>query len=90
MQSKEACAKRLADIGIDPESVKDGSASMASAIAKARANLDAYNGILRDMAVQKGKLDASEKTIETARCLISDLAKKKEQEDKVRGKVDTL
>lgn len=90
IQSKQACAKRLADMGIDPESAKDGAAAMASTIAKARSNLDAYNGILRDMAAEKGSLASAEKTIESTKKYIEELVQKKELEDKVKEKVDTL
>lgn len=90
IQSKQTCAKRLADMGINPESAKDGSASMMSAIAKARSNLDAYNGILRDMAAEKGSLVSAEKTIESTKKFIEELVQKKELEDKVKNKVDTL
>lgn len=90
IQSKQTCAKRLADIGIDPESAKDGAAAMPSAIAKARSNLDAYNGILRDMAAEKGSLASAEKTIESTKKFIEELVQKKELEDKVKEKVDTL
>ena len=91
MQSKQTAAKRVADMGIDPETVEaDASEKCRKATAKARANLDAYNGILRDMAAEKGRLDAAEKTIESTKKFIDDLVAKKELEDKVKVKVDTL
>lgn len=91
VQSKQTAAKRVADMGIDPETVEaDASEKCRKATAKARANLDAYNGILRDMAAEKGRLDAAEKTIESTKKFIDDLVAKKELEDKVKVKVDTL
>lgn len=88
-QSKEASAKRLSDLGIDPESVSDSEACRKVA-AKARANLEAYNGILRDMAAEKGKLESVEATLENTKRLIDDLENKKELEEQVKEKVDTL
>lgn len=91
MKKKEDLARRLAGIGIDPESVsEDSSAKCRGATEKARRNLDAFNGILRDMAAEKGRLDAAEKTIAGTRSFIEDLVQKKELEDSVKGKVDTL
>lgn len=90
-KNRRDCAEKLAGMGIDPESVKRGDGgSVDSALNKARANLDAYNGILRDMAVEKGRLEAAEKTIESTKKFIDDLVEKKELEDKVKEKVDTL
>lgn len=88
-QSKEASAKRLSDLGIDPESVSNSEACRKVA-AKARANLEAYNGILRDMAAEKGKLESIEATLENTKRLIDDLENKKELEEQVKDKVDTL
>ena len=91
VQSKQTAAKRVADMGIDPETVEaDASEKCRKATAKARANLDAYNGILRDMAAEKGRLEAADKTIESTKKFIEDLVAKKELEDKVKVKVDTL
>lgn len=90
IQSKMSAAKRLADMGIDPESAKDGSESRKAAAAKARSNLDAYNGILRDMAAERGKLEAAQKTIESTKKFIEELVEKKNVEDKVKAKIDTL
>ena len=90
MQSKQTCAKRLADMGIDPESAKDGAESRKAASAKARSNLDAYNGILRDMAAEKGRLEAAENTIKSTKKFIEELVEKKRVEDEVQAKVDTL
>jgi exonuclease SbcC len=91
VQSKHTAAKRVADMGMDPDGIEfDASEKCRAATAKARANLDAYNGILRDIAAEKGRLEAAEKTIETTKKLIDDLAAKKEVEDKVKEKVDTL
>ena len=91
VQSKQAAAKRVADMGIDPDTVEsDASERCRKATAKARANLDAYNGILRDMAAEKGRLEAADKTIESTKKFIEDLVAKKELEDKVKVKVDTL
>lgn len=91
VQSKEAAAKRIADMGIDPDTVsEDSSAKCRAATVKARENLDAFNGILRDMAAEKGRMEAAEKTIESTRKFIDDLVAKKEVEDGVRVKVDTL
>lgn len=91
MKKKEDLAKRLANMGIDPESVADDSAAECRRAAeKARKNLDAFNGILRDMAAEKGRLDAAEKTIASTKTFIDDLVQKKELEDAVKGKVDTL
>ena len=65
-KNRRDCAEKLAGMGIDPESVKKGDGgSCESALNKARANLDAFNGILRDMAVEKGRLESAEKTIES-------------------------
>ena len=90
VQSRQNAAKRLADMGIDPDTTGNDAETSKQAVAKARANLDAYNGILRDMAAEKGRLEAAEKTIETTKKLIDDLAAEKEIEDKVKSKVDTL
>lgn len=90
-KNRRDCAEKLAGMGIDPDSVKNGDAGACdNALKKARANLDAYNGILRDMAGTKGQLEAAEKTIEGTRKFIDDLVQKKELEDKVKAKVDTL
>lgn len=84
-------ASRLSGIGIDPETVGDDSAAKCrAATAKARTNLDAYNGIIRDLAAEKGKAESIEETIAKTRKFIDDLVEKKEQEDSVRTKVDTL
>lgn len=91
IQSKQTAAKRVADMGMDPDGIEsDASEKCRKATAKARTNLDAYNGILRDMAAEKGRLDAAEKTIESTKKFIDDLVAKKELEDKVKVKVDTL
>ncbi len=90
-KNKKDCAERLASLGIDPTSVgSDASGSCDNALKKARANLDAYNGILRDMAGTKGQLESTEKTIESTKNYIDDLVEKKEVEDKVKEKVDVL
>lgn len=91
MNKKADLAKRLSDMGIDPESVGDDSAEQCrEATAKARKNLDAYNGILRDMAAEKGRLESTEATIENTKKFIDELVEKKEVEEKVKVKVDTL
>ena len=85
------CAEKLAGMGIDPDSVKNGDAGACSnALKKARENLDAFNGILQDMAAEKGKLDAAEQTIESTKKFIDDLVEKKSVEEAVQVKVDTL
>lgn len=85
------CAEKLAGMGIDPDSVKNGDADICSnALKKARENLNAYNGILQDMAAEKGKLDAAEQTIESTKKFIDDLVEKKSIEEAVQVKVDTL
>lgn len=90
-KNRRDCAEKLAGMGIDPESVKKGDGgSCDSALNKARANLDAFNGILRDMAAEKGRLESAEKTIESTKKFIEELVAKKELEDNVRNKVDTL
>ena len=66
-KNKEDCAKKLASLGIDPATVgqaDDG--ACANALRKARENLDAFNGILRDMAAEKGRLESAEQTIATS------------------------
>lgn len=89
--NKRDCAAKLVSLGLDPEALKNGDdGACDDALKKARANLDAYNGILRDMAAEKGRLEAAEKAIETTKKIIDDLAAKKEIEDKVKAKVDTL
>jgi len=91
VKGKEECAKKLASLGIDPESVgKDNGGACADALRKARENLDAYNGILRDMAAEKGRLDAAEKTIESTRAFIADLVEKKTVEEKQQAKLDNV
>ena len=91
MKKKSDLAKRLADMGIDPESIgEDSAAQCREATAKARKNLDAYNGILRDMAAEKGRLESTEATIENTKKFIDELVEKKEVEEKVKVKVDTL
>lgn len=92
IQSKKNASKRLIDMGIDPDSCNDSGSSgkCREATAKARANLDAYNGILRDMAAEKGRLEAAEKTIEDTKKFIDDLVEKKSLEEKVQAKVDTV
>ena len=90
-QSKKAAAERISNMGIDPETIGDDSTKKCrEAVEKARENLNAYNDILRDMASEKGRLEAAEKTIESTKKFIDDLVEKKELEDKVKGKVDTL
>ena len=89
--NRRDCAEKLAGLGIDPESVKNGDeGSCDNALRKARANLDAYNGILRDMAGTKGQLEAAEETIKKTRSFVDELVQKKELEEKVKAKVDTL
>jgi len=89
--NRRDCAEKLAGLGIDPESVKSGdNGSCDNALRKARANLDAYNGILRDMAGTKGQLEAAESTIESTKRSIDDLVERKSLEDKVQQKVDVL
>jgi DNA repair exonuclease SbcCD ATPase subunit len=91
MKKKEDLAKRLANIGIDPESVADDSAAECRRAAeKARKNLDAFNGILRDMAAEKGRLEAAEQTIASTKKYLEDLVEKKTLEEKQQAKVDTL
>lgn len=90
-QSLRDVSKRLADMGIDPDGVtNDTSAKCRAATAKARQNLDSYNGILRDMASEKGRLESTERAIENTKRMIDDLVAKKELEDSVKQKVDTL
>ena len=90
-KNRHDCAEKLAGLGIDPESVKNGDeGSCDNALRKARANLDAYNGILRDMAGTKGQLEAAEETIRKTRTFVDELVQKKELEEKVKAKVDTL
>ena len=85
------CAEKLAGMGIDPDSVKNGDTDACSnALKKARENLNAYNGILQDMAAEKGRLNAAEQTIESTKKFIDDLVEKKTIEDAVQVKVDTL
>lgn len=89
VQSKKTAAQRLADMGIDPETVGDDAAERCrKATAKARDNLDAYNGILRDMAAEKGKLEAAEKTIASTKTFIDDLVEKQGVEAKKQAKID--
>lgn len=91
MGSKRECAERLAALGIDPASVALGDGGACSeALRKARENLNAYNGIMQDMAAEKGKLGAAEQTIESTKMLIDDLVEKKSIEESVQAKVDTL
>ena len=86
-----SCGEKLNSLGIIPESIDSGDVgALDGALKKARSNLDAYNGILRDMAGTKGQLEAAEKTIESTRKFINDLVEKKELEDKVKAKVDVL
>lgn len=89
-KNRRDCYEKLAGLGIDPESAKNGNGSCDEALKKARANLDAYNGILRDMAGTKGQLDAAEETIRKTRSFVDELVQKKELEEKVKAKVDTL
>ena len=91
MNNKRDCEEKLASLGIDPESVGSGEGDACSnALKKARENLDAYNGILQDMAAEKGKLDAAKKTIESTKKFIDDLVEKKSIEEAVQAKVDML
>lgn len=90
-KNKEDCAKKLASLGIDPATVgqaDDG--ACANALRKARENLDAFNGILRDMAAEKGRLEAAEQTIASTKKYLEDLVEKKTLEEKQQAKVDTL
>ena len=90
-KNKKDCADKLASMGIDPDTVKDGASEQCeNALRRARENLDAYNGILRDMAGVRGQLEAAEKTIESTRKMIDELVAKKEVEDGIRTKVDVL
>jgi len=90
-QAMEAAERRVADIGIKAVDVHgDYSEKCREATEKARSNLDAFNGILRDMATEKGRLDTAEKSIESTRKMIDDLVEKKRVEDAVREKVDVL
>lgn len=90
-KNKKDCADKLAGMGIDPDTVKDGASEQSeNALRKARENLDAYNGILRDMAGVRGQLEAAEKTIVGTRKMIDELVAKKEVEDGIRTKVDVL
>ena len=91
VQKRRDCAERLAGMGIDPETVgTDTQSKCSAAAAKARTNLDAYNGILRDMAAEKARLETTEETIRKTGTFIDDLVAKKELEGKVKAKVDTL
>ena len=91
MAKKRELAQRLVKFGMDPENVKsDSEAACEAASKKAWDNLNAYNGILRDMAAEKGKLESMEATIDKTRKFIDDLVEKKSLEDKVKAKVDTL
>ena len=91
VKSKEASAKKLASLGIGPDAAgKDDGGACADALRKARANLDAFNGILRDMAAEKGRLDAAEKTIASTRTFIADLVDKKTVEAKQQAKLDNV
>lgn len=90
-KSRLDCAEKLAGMGIDPDSVKNGDAgACTNALKKARENLNAFNGILQDMAAEKGKLDAADQTIESTKKFIDDLVEKKSVEEAVQVKVDTL
>jgi len=91
VKNKEECAKRLASLGIEPESVgQNDEDACENALKKARENLNAYNGILQDMAAEKGRLETAEHTIESTRKYIADLVEKKTLEEKQQAKVDTL
>lgn len=91
MAKKRELAQRLVKFGMDPDNVKaDSEAACEAASKKAWDNLNAYNGILRDMAAEKGKLESMEETIDKTRKFIDDLVEKKSLEDKVKAKVDTL
>ena len=81
-------SEKLAKFGIDENNIKAD--YEREAMERARRNLDAYNGILRDMAAEKGRLSSTEETIEKTRKFIDDLVEKKELEEEVKGKVDTL
>lgn len=81
-------SEKLAKFGIDENNIKAD--DEREAMDRARRNLDAYNGILRDMAAEKGRLSSTEETIEKTRKFIDDLVEKKELEEEVKGKVDTL
>ena len=81
-------SEKLAKFGIDENNIKAD--DEREAMERARRNLDAYNGILRDMAAEKGRLSSTEETIEKTRKFIDDLVEKKELEEEVKGKVDTL
>lgn len=90
-KNREDCAKKLASLGIDPATVgqaDDG--ACANSLRKARENLDAFNGILRDMAAEKGRLEAAEQTIASTKKYLEDLVEKKTLEEKQQAKVDTL
>ena len=91
MKKKLDLEKRLVGMEIDPETVGEDSAeAMREATKKAKDNLDSYNGILCDMAAEKGKLESTEETIAKTRIFIDDLESKKELEDRLKAKVDAL
>ena len=90
-ENHASCKMELKSMGIDPESVKMSDyGACCDALKKARANMDAYNSILRDMAGTKGQLEAAEKTIGSTKKFIDDLLEKKGIEDVSRAKVDVL
>ena len=90
-QSKTDSEKRLSSIGIDPNEVSSGAEDgIGKKLESARKNLEAYNGIVRDMAAENARLESAEKTIDGTRKLIDELVEKRSADEAVRSKVDVL
>lgn len=89
--TKREYAEKLASIGINHETVKSGDQEKyKKAYETARAQLDAYNGILMDMSRQKGKCESIEISIKQSLEAIKELEEKKKIEDAVKEKIDTV
>lgn len=65
-------------------------ASASAAVAKAQANRKAYEDILKDVATEEGRLDASRNAAQSIREKIADLEAKKAVDDAKRSRIDTL
>lgn len=81
----------VSKLGMDPLDIGfDAENACRQKEVKAREDLDAYNDILRDMAAEKARLEAAEKTIADTMKFVESLVDKQAAEEAMRAKVDVL
>jgi len=89
---EKAAMGRIAELGADPfETDLDKiRADLDAKAEKARSNLEAYNGILRDMAEEQGRVKMLKESMDKTRGEIDVLEEKKRIDEKQIGKVNVL